>query len=179
MRVSSQRTITTTLISLGRRAAVALPIVILAWLPAVASAQFGFPGQYNLPQNDFRWVWGRDSEAAFSRFEDFSIRGGESGFDCTLRGGLSPASRMSRVEIRDLESDLRTSLFFIQSSANAMYILDQQRDLDWAVLECAKQEAEERTAEESAERESKARARAERRRDRRRAREAGEEDDSD
>lgn len=144
--------------------------------PGLAAAQFGFPGVVNLPRNDFRWVWGDAEDALTGRSRDFSINGNEAGFRCELTGSLSPASRMTRMEIRELEGNLRTSLFFIQSSANTMYILDQQRDIDWAVLDCAKQGDQELTAEETQALEDKARERAERRRDRRRAREQQDED---
>jgi hypothetical protein len=153
--------------SAGWQAAAAVLLLAAAPLDGTL-AQFGFP--VNLPQNDFRWVWGRN-EVVSPRGGDFDVRGGEGGFRCTLSARLSPGSRLSRVDVRNIERELQTSLFFIQSAANTMSLLDRQRELDWGVLECAKSQPAERDAEESQERVNKALERAERRRDRRRARE--------
>lgn len=156
-------------------------LLLAAQAPTPAVAQFGgvFPGQVQLPQDDFTWIWGSRRESTMGRAEDFSIAGGEAGFRCTLKGRMSPASGWSMSQIRDLENELRTSLFFIQSSANAMYVLERQLDLDWAMLECAKLQATV-DAERAQEQVDKAREKAERRREQRRARqqrEAEREDD--
>jgi len=152
--------------------AIATALLVTGLYPATSNAQFGFPGTVNLPQNDFRWVWG-DAEASLAgRGQDFSLTGGENAFRCSLTGKLAPGSRLTQSDIRQLESQIQTSLYFIQSSANSMYVLDQQRDIDWAVLDCAKPGDQEVDAEERQAREDKARERAERKRDRRRAREA-------
>ncbi len=145
-------------------------------LVGTALAQFGgvFPGMVNLPADDFVWQWGNQRDAARGRFQDFSARGGEASFRCDLTGGLSVSNSWSNREIRQFENDLNTSMTFIQSAAYAMYVLDQQRDLDWAVLDCDRYEREE-TADELQEKEDKARARAERRREQRRARREREE----
>ena len=137
-----------------------------------ALAQFG---QVNYPQSDFRWVWGNERDLARRGFEDFSISGNDAGFRCTLKGRLRPGSRLTETDVRALENDLRSTLFFIERSANTMYVLDQQRDIDWAELDCAKH-VDDASAAELREREEKARAKAERDRERRRARRAREED---
>lgn len=99
-----------------------------------ARAQFG--AFANLPDDDFTWRWG---EQRGSRIDDFSIRGGEQSFLCTLTGELSARSRLTRTDLRNFEAELRTSLFFIVDATNAMNQLDRQRDLAWAVLDCVKQ----------------------------------------
>jgi hypothetical protein len=148
--------------------------LLLASLPFDgAEAQFGFP--VNLPQNDFRWVWGRN-EVVAARGGDLDVRGGEGGFRCELSARLSPASRLSRMDMRNLERELQTTLFFIQSAANTMNALDQRHEIDWAVLECSKSQPAERDAEESQERVDKALERAKRKRDRRRALDAADDE---
>jgi hypothetical protein len=133
-----------------------------------ASAQF-FPPQ--LPSDDFVWTWGRSLPEAEKRgFSDLDVRGSESSFQCHLTAKLSIASSRTASDLRQLENELRSSLFFIQTVANTMYYLEQSFDLDWAVLDCDKYEDDPDEAT-SAEREDKARERAERARERRRARE--------
>lgn len=151
-------------------------LLLCAVLPRPAAAQFGSVfGQFNLPDSDFTWIWGRRAETALGRAEDFSLAGSEGGFRCTLEGKMSPGAGWSMGDIRELENQLNSSLFFIQSSANAMYTLDQQLDLDWAKLDCAKSQAtvDEERAQEL---EDKARAKAERARERRRARQRRDEE---
>lgn len=102
-----------------------------------ANAQFnsGLPGQMNLPRDDFTWTWGRKPSGE-TKFEDFSVFGSEGRFRCDLTGKLSIGTRMSRMDIRDLESELRGQLNFIQSATYMMNNLDAQRQLEWATLEC-------------------------------------------
>ena len=78
---------------------------------SAVSAQFssGFPGQMNLPQNDFTWTWGNRSSAGRG-MDDFSMFGDDSGFRCDLTGKLRVGSRMSRMDMRDLESSIRSSM---------------------------------------------------------------------
>ena len=118
-----------------------------------ASAQFstGFPGQTNLPQNDFTWTWGNQGSAR-RRIEDFSIFGYEGTFRCELTGKLRLGSRLSRMDVRELESDLRASSYFVSAAANAMNDLDARRELEWATLECEKPQAAEEDQEERDER---------------------------
>jgi len=101
------------------------------------AAQFGYPGQMNLPQNDFTWTWGDQRSAERDR-EDFSIFGNEAGFRCDLTGKFRPSGRVSRLDIRELESSLRNNMRFIQGAANTMNQLDAQGQIDWAVLKCVK-----------------------------------------
>lgn len=113
-----------------------------------SSAQFntGFQGQMNLPQNDFTWTWG-DQRSAGRGFGDISIFGTDAGFRCDLTGKLRSGSGLSRMELRELENDLRASTFFVQAAANAMNDLDVRRELDWAKLECKKPQAAEEDQE--------------------------------
>jgi len=106
-----------------------------------AAAQF-FP--VNLPNSDFRWVWG-DAGADQQRrsLRDFSSSGHEAGFSCQLTGALRPGSRISDLDLRRLEMELSISLYFIQAAVRTMNGLDYQRDLDWAVLDCKLPEARE------------------------------------
>ena len=139
----------------------------------LAAAQVRLPMQ--LPENDFVWTWGRtnglDDRRRFA--EDFAVVGVEAGFRCDLTGKMSLARGATTTEMRDLESRLQTSLFFIQDTATLMYELDYYNQIEWAVLDCKKQEANE-TEADLQEREDKARERAERARERRRARDSDE-----
>ncbi len=118
-----------------------------------ASAQFGtsFPGQTNLPQNDFTWTWGNRNSARRG-IDDFSIFGNDAGFRCDLTGKLRVSSRLSRMDVRKLESDLRASNSFVQAAADAMNNLDARGELDWATLESEKPQPVE---EDQAERDKK------------------------
>lgn len=149
-------------------AAVAAALLAATLTPGPAAAQFG---RINYPQNDFRWFWGRQGDELQRRgFADFDIRGTDAGFECTLEGSIHPGSRLSTREVRELENELRSSLFFIESAANTMYALDQRRDIDWAELDCVKS-VDDASESELHEREQKALERAKRARERRRARE--------
>jgi hypothetical protein len=143
---------------------------IQRWLTATAAilvgaalgngAQAQLFGIVNLPSNDFTWTWGDLERSERRGFEDFSARGNEGGFSCELTGKLRPGSRMSTGETRQLQEDLRTSLFFVQNSTNTMNYLDQSLELDWAILACAKSQGAEEDAEKTAERVEKAREKA-------------------
>jgi hypothetical protein len=152
-------------------AALAAALLISSFYARDATAQFG---HLNYPQSDFKWVWGRQNELRRNGFADFDVSGRDAGFDCTLQGRLHPGSRLTQTDIRGLENDLSQSLYFIETAANTMYVLDQQRDIDWAELDCVKPVIDE-SAAELAEREAKARAKAERDRERRRERRARDE----
>jgi hypothetical protein len=149
-------------------AALAALAALAAWAAAPAHAQFG----YNLPKDDFIWNWGRSAgENASTGFEDFSIRGGESGFNCELTGKVGPSGRMSTNDVRALEEELRTRMDFIYAAATYMNQLEAQNLIDWARLKCDKPEATPSTAEDKAERESRAKEKMQREIERRRARE--------
>lgn len=152
-------------------AALAAALLISSIAARDAYAQFG---HLNYPQTDFKWVWGQQNELRRRGFADFSVTGRDGGFQCELTGRLHPGSRLSETEVRGLERDLAQSLFFIETASNTMYVLDQQRDIDWAELDCVKPVVDEAAAE-LAEREAKALAKAERDRERRRERRAREE----
>lgn len=132
---------------------------VLACQPWPAHAQFGaFP--VNLPRDDFTWNWGDLERARDRKFTDFDVNGGEDGFRCTLEGKLSAGSHMTPAEIRDMENELGSSLYFIEASTNAMNNLDYQRQLDWATLDCDKPEPTEADAAKIEESLEKAKAKA-------------------
>lgn len=139
--------------------------------PNPALGQFGtaFPGFVQLPADDFTWLWGGVDENDFRGAPDFNTRGGEAGFMCDLTGRLRVSSRMTSQDIRNLEQSLQTSLAFIQVSAETMTVLDRRFELDWAKLDCKKQEGN-LDEEEQQERLDRALEKAIRDRERRRAR---------
>jgi hypothetical protein len=126
--------------------------------PSLASGQFGM---VQLPDTDFtlRWADAAD-EAPNLTAEDFEARGGESGFQCVLTGGLSPGSRITTQQLREMETQLTGSLWFVQASAAMMNDLDLNREIDWAILDCKKQQGGEQDADELQERVERARQKA-------------------
>jgi hypothetical protein len=102
--------------------------------PARAQA---FPG-YNIPNNNFTWVWGDPENKSIA--EDIRASGTDAGFRCELNGKLRFGSGLSELDINKLEQQLQTSLSFIQETSDLMNLLDRQFDLDWATLACAKPE---------------------------------------
>ena len=48
------------------------------------------------------------------------------------------------MDIRKIESDLRSSMSFVSAVARVMNDLDARREIDWATLECEKRKREER-----------------------------------
>lgn len=139
--------------------AAALTLAAVAALAPAGGAYAQFSPFVTLPGNDFTWRWG-DLERASRGIEDISINGTESGFRCDLTAKLSPSSRRTPNEIREIESELRTSLYFIQAAANAMNVLDRQLELDWAELACIKHQDAEPDPEKSQERVDRAREKA-------------------
>ena len=75
--------------------------------------------------------------------DHLAVFGNEGGFGCDLTGKLRISSRMTRMDIRNLESELRGQMNFIQTVAYRMNSLDAQRELEWATLECKKPEPSE------------------------------------
>jgi hypothetical protein len=139
---------------------------VAAVVGTTAFAQLGLPMQ--LPQDDFVWAWGRAQTPDARRgFQDFNIVSSDGGFRCQLTGKMSISSGLGRTEARQLEQELRASMFFIQEAAYTMNTYDSYRYIEWAILDCKKPESTE-TEDDLAEREAKARARAERARERRR-----------
>lgn len=153
-----------------RPVALAALALIAGFAASIAHAQFG----YTLPKDDFVWNWGRNPEEANTRFEDFSVSGGEAGFRCELTGKVGLSGRMSASDIRALEEALRARLDFIYAASNYMNQLERENLIDWARLACEKPEAAPSTEEDKAERESRAREKMQREIERRRARERDE-----
>jgi hypothetical protein len=132
---------------------IAVVLLSVSLLLTTASAQFntGFGGQMRLPQDDFTWTWG-DRSSAGRGFEDFSTLGNEQGFRCELTGKLRSGTRISRMDVRAIESEIRANTYFVQAAANAMNNLDAQRELDWAALKCEKPKSDEEDQTERDER---------------------------
>ena len=124
-------------------ATVVIPILMIA---SPANAQFG---TFQPPQNDFTWTWGGRRNPR--DFEDISVIGSDSGFRCTLEAKLRLGSRMSRMDTRSIESDLRSSVNFIQAVNYSMNDLDSRREIEWAVFECEKPQRREREQEQEQE----------------------------
>jgi hypothetical protein len=124
-------------------------------LTASADAQLGLS---TLPKNDFVWNWGRaPGEVGRRGVPDLEISGNESFFHCDLTAQLRPSSSMSPTEIREIEMELRTRMDFIYAVSEYMNYFERNIVLDWATLDCKRQEGEEPSAETRAERESDAR----------------------
>jgi hypothetical protein len=136
--------------SIGIIAVVLLSVPLLL---TTASAQFntGFGGQMQLPQDDFTWTWG-DRSSAGRGFEDISMLGNEQGFRCDLTGKLRSGTRISRMDVREIEREIRSNTYFVQAAANAMNNLDAQRELDWAELKCEKPKSDDEDQTERDER---------------------------
>lgn len=147
-----------------------LASLLVALASMAASAQLPNPFyRVQLPDEDFVWPWGAPRSPENRQRPDFSVQGGEQGFYCTAEGAFRPASRMSDFEnLRAFEMELTGSLYFVQNVTNLFNFYYRERELDWAVLDCAKPENEE-TDEEVQERLDRAIERAERARERRRA----------
>jgi hypothetical protein len=79
---------------------------------------------------------------------------------------------LTPTQLHQLEDALRSRIDFIYASSNYMNQLDQQRELDWAKLSCAKPQPTPSTAQEKADREAKAREKMQHEIDRRRAHQA-------
>jgi hypothetical protein len=140
-----------------REAATALFITAML-APSLASAQFGI---LNYPNEDFIWRWAnaRDAEPRLGP-EDFEARGQEATFDCVLTGALSPGSHVTDLELKEMEYQLQSSLFFIQASAELMNELELQREIAWATLDCKKPQPSEQDAAELEEEVERARQKA-------------------
>jgi len=138
---------------------------IAVFTATAAHAQFGY---YQLPKNDFVWNWG-SAERNAGKFEDFTVNGGEGGFNCELKGKLSGASQYTPTQLHTLEDQLRSRIDFIYASSNTMNQMDSAHELEWARLSCAKPEAKPLSEQEKADKEQKAREKMQREIDRRRA----------
>jgi hypothetical protein len=123
-----------------------------------------------LPNADFRWNWGEVREDKRFGQPDIEMTGGEANFDCQFTLRFRPTADMTVTAIRDFRDGLARRLDFIYAVSEQMYYLEQNRDVDWATLDCKKFEAEPKTADEIAERQNEAREKMMRELERRRAR---------
>jgi len=138
----------------------------------VSEAAAQIPGLYSLPQSDFVWNWGTTDLERRRGAADISMHGGEAQFQCELNAQMRASSTMTTTEYRQLEQDLSTRLDFIYATSEAMNYLEQNRVLEWAMLDCKKYQEAPPDEAESAEREARAREKMQRELDRRRARDA-------
>lgn len=146
-------------------ATLAAAAATMALWPALA--QFGL---YQLPKNNFIWRWGMSREdGKQTGFPDVDVQGTESGFFCHLTARFRVSSTLSPMDMRQIESDLRTRLDFIYYVSQEMNYLDQTRSLDWATLDCKHPEPTQLSEEKKAERETAAREKMLRELERRRA----------
>jgi hypothetical protein len=142
-----------------RMSRIALPLVAalgaqLLPLPG-ADAQLGL---YTLPKTDFIWNWGQAmGEAQRRGVPDIEISGGEGFFRCDLTARMRLSSTLSTTELREIEMQLRTRMDFIYAVSEYMNELERNIVLDWATLDCKKQEGDNADASTRAERESEAR----------------------
>jgi len=155
------------------RIAVAL-VAAAAPVLLAANVAVGQLGMYTLPQDDFRWNWGAVGPDDRVGMADIQVSGSESVFRCDLSARTRPSSALGPTDYRQLENDLRTRLDFIFAVSEAMNYLDQTRNLDWAVLDCKRPEAQPVDAATSEKRQNDAREKMLRELERRRAKQRGE-----
>jgi hypothetical protein len=148
-----------------------------AFAASGAVAQSGIPQIVLLPDDDFVFTWGKPPGSLNERQRpDFTIRGVEQSFQCTLTGAFKVGSRMRDFyNIREFEQSLAGTLYFVQEATARLNQLDLSNDLDWALMNCVIPETFEED-DRLQERVDKALERAERQRDRRRARDADSDD---
>jgi hypothetical protein len=139
------------------RIVVPLAAALVAQLLPLASAKAQL-GLYTLPKNDFVWNWGRaPGESRRGGVPDLEISGSEGFFRCDLTARMRPSSTLSTTELRDIETELRTRMDFIYAVSEYMNYFERNIALDWATLDCKKQEGDNADASTRAERESEAR----------------------
>lgn len=114
-------------------------VISILMIASPATAQFG---AFQLPQSDFTWTWGGRKNPR--DFEDISVIGSDGAFRCTLEAKLRIGTRLSRMDTRNIESELRGAINFVQSVNYQMNDLDARREIDWAVLECERPQRQER-----------------------------------
>jgi hypothetical protein len=142
-----------------RMSRIVAPLIVAIGAQAlpVSKAAAQIPGLYSLPKSDFVWNWGTADLERRRGAADIEVNGGEAQFRCELSAQMRPSSTMTELELREIEKDLTTRLDFIYASSEAMNYLENQRVLEWAVLDCKKYEAAEKSPEEKATREQEAR----------------------
>lgn len=151
-----------------------LVIGALAW--SAIPAQSGLPQIIQLPTDDFVYTWGDSASVDKRTRPDFTVRGVEQNFQCTLTGAFKPGSRLRDFyNLREFEQSLSGTIYFIQQATARLNDLYLQNQIDWAVMDCIIPETIEEEVERQ-ERLDKAIERAERQRERRRAREADSDD---
>jgi hypothetical protein len=139
------------------RIAVSLVAALVVQALPVAQAGAQIPGLYSLPQSDFVWNWGSSNLERRRGTADIEVNGAEAQFRCELSAKMRVSSTMTQADLRQIEQDLNTRLDFIYAVSEAMNYLENQRVLDWAVLDCKEYDPPEKTAEEKATREQEAR----------------------
>ena len=135
------------------RSAAPLLAVAAVLLPLAAAGQ----GFYTLPKDDFIWNWGDVAEARQRGMADIEVSGSESFFHCDLTARMRPSSARSPTDMREIEMTLRQRLDFIYAVSETMNILEYNRELEWATLDCKRQGEENIDPETRAERETAAR----------------------
>jgi hypothetical protein len=134
-----------------------LAAAIGAQLLPLSEAMAQIPGLYSLPKSDFIWNWGTTDLERRRGPADIEVNGGEAQFRCELSAQMRASSTMTEPELHQIEQELTTRLDFIYASSEAMNYLENQRVLEWAVLDCKEYEPAEKTPEEKATREQEAR----------------------
>jgi hypothetical protein len=137
--------------------AVSLVAALGAQALIIAEAGAQIPGMYSLPKSDFVWNWGSTDLERRRGVPDMEVNGAEAQFRCELSARMRVSSTMTETDLREIEQDLNTRLDFIYAASEAMNYLENQRVLDWAVLDCKEFEPAEKSAEEKATREQEAR----------------------
>lgn len=155
-----------------RATAFLAPVCAGLLLSFPASAQ-NLPRIVQLPTSDrFTFAWPEDASLEDRNRPDFDIAGAEVPFECKLTGAFRPGSDMlDFYNLRDFEQSLSTAIEFVQVATSTLNSLWLSRDLDWAIMQCARHESNE-SEDEIQERIDKAVERAERQREKRREREA-------
>lgn len=139
------------------RIAVPLLAAFAAQLVPPTGADAQIP-MYSLPKQDFIWNWGDVATEQQRRgMADIDVSGSESSFRCDLTARLRPGNSRSAPQLRDIEQQLSQRLDFIYAVSEAMNLLEANRELDWATLDCKKWESAPASEEESAERQAEAR----------------------
>jgi hypothetical protein len=122
-----------------------------------AGAAIAQLGTYQLPNNNFVWRWGDENGRSLHRAEDLEVSGGEAGFRCDLTAAISPGSHLTPNDVRQIQQQLSSAIDFIYKSTMLMNDMHNQRQIDWAMLSCARPEATPSTEAQKAEHEQKAR----------------------
>jgi hypothetical protein len=126
-----------------RRIALALllPTVLLAAADG-ARGQIAtqFPGLATIPDDDFTWVWGNFDRALQGFSPNLTMEGTDRDFACSMTVRLAVSHRLTDTERSQLERDVERSSSFIRGASDAINFLHQRRDVDWARLNCARDE---------------------------------------